>query len=265
MLNEIDSTKDLVSKSLLITDQVPEVQEEWLVQVGQHLMQWEGIREGIIILECEILYHVWLVWDSDHNREGHFLSREATYRWQHDFYHWAKAYTKTQVNKEPHQITIDNKIANYRDWGEQGIIEPPEAVYIPRRDNYGQLINPNLTQEDAWEKVDFNFKDCGYSKLLVSRTTAKKGEMSPEAWSALRDPYATVQELKNAIEGDRAKNKNLDDFYLLEEDGIIYGCEKGRRAPALQAIFDNMDDPLAQRAYCHILRAAGLKIPLTFQ
>lgn len=261
----IESTKDLVSKSIIITDQVPAIQEDWLVQVGQHLMGWEAIEDGIIILQCEILYRIWSIWDSDHNDEHRFLSREATYRWQHDFYKWAKAYTKRRANKEQAVITIDNKIGTYRDWEAQGIIEHPEIVFIPRHDDFGQLINPDLTKEEAWEGVEFNFKDCDYGKLLVAKGVAKRGEMCPEAWSALRDPYATVQDLKNAIEGDRSKNKRDDDFYLLEEDGIIYGCEAGRRVPALQAVFEYAEDPLFQRTYCHILRAAGLKIPVSLQ
>lgn len=259
-MTQTQSTLDLISKS--ITYHSAETQENWLVEVGNHLKEWERIEDNVVMTQCQILYSVWRIWESGNNPEGEFLSQEATYRWDYDFYKWAKAYSKRRSLKDPADITIGNKISVYRDWIAESLIEYPDKVYIPKRDKYGHLIDPNLKKDEAWEEVEFDPKDCDYSKLLVSRGSARKGEMSPESWSALRDPYSTVAVLKENMRRDTQE----DDFRMVEENGIIYGISKGRKKAIFQVLFENDEgDDLFSRSLCFGLKAMGLHVPLEYQ
>lgn len=242
-------------------------QLNWLVDAGKSLQRWNDAEDHSIMAQAEILYTVWSVWEAANNPQGLSLKDEAKSPWGYDFYKWAKAYSKRRALKEPADETITNKITVYRDFIAEQTIEYPEVVYLPKRDEYGRIINPELIEESDWEVVEFNPKDCDYGKLLVCRGAARRGEMSPEAWSALRDPHATVSELKLAIKGDKEKDKgdSQDDFSIYEQDGIIYGCCNGHRVAVLQALLENSGDEVFNRTICHILKAAGLSVPLHYR
>lgn len=243
----LEETTVLIIQADIITDQNPQTQENWLIQIGQNLQGLEKIEDGIIMLQAKVLYEVWSIWEASHNDEGRFLNQEATQKWQYSFHNWAKAYTKKRALREPHQTTIDNKIRVYKKWST--LIEPPQTVLIPKRDEWGYEIGE--------EEVDFNFEDCDFGKLLISTVPASKGEMSPEAWSALRDPYTTVETLEEKL--GKRQPKSPDTFYLIEQDGIIYGCQDGARKAVLQVIFENDEgDELFHRTLNHVLKALGL-------
>ncbi|RJQ27297.1 hypothetical protein C4577_01645 [Candidatus Parcubacteria bacterium] len=262
-----EETSELVEKSYHITDYPSEVQEDWLKKIGQNLKSVEELEGHLIMLQAKVLYHVWEIWDSTNNHEGRSLSLEAKAPWQHDFYKWAKAYTKRRATREPHKTTIDNKIITYKDWKAEGLIEYPEYVFVPKRDDYGQLLQPDLTKEEAWEAVKFDPNDCEYGKLSICRVAAKRNQMSPEAWSALRDPYATENDLQGALAGDRTRNRHReDDYFLSFDNGLIYACTvDGCRVDVLQVIYENEGDELFKKALSHILTAAGLPVPLELQ
>lgn len=252
----------------MITQKSTNEQEQWLTQKGSELKQAENDEDNAILRQAKILYEVWSVWSSDHNPQGESLSNEAKWAWNYDFYAWAKAFTKRRAGREPANNTIDNKITIYRDYIAQETIEAPEKVFIPKRDEFGKLVDPLLEDEKAWEEVEPDFSKCDYGKLLVARGTARTGQMTPDAWSALLDPYASVSTLKEAL--GQAKKQNdggsNDDFYLTEEEGIIFGCSQGKKIPVFQVLFENDDgNELFRRALCHVLKAAGIHVPLIYQ
>lgn len=259
--------QDIVITKLDITATTYEEQQKWLVEVGNNLTKWNDIEDWSIMAQAEILYTVWSLWESDNNVDGLSLRNEAKSPWEYDYYKWAKSYSKKRALKEPAYETINNKITIYRDWIAEQTIEYPEVVFIPKRNEFGLLVDPNLDNDEAWEQVSFDPKKIDYGKLLVSRGSARKQKLSPEAWSTLADPYATVHDLKVAIKGDETlKTKDdKEDFSIYEEEGIIYGYSNGKSVAVLQAIFENSSDELFSKTLCHILTAAGLKVPLGYQ
>lgn len=250
----------------MITDLTIEEQEKWLVQKGNELGQEEDKEDNAVMAQARILYDVWSIWSSDHNPTGQCLSNEAKWKWGYDFYKWAKSYTKRRAGREPANITIDNKISVYRDFIKEESIEAPARVLIPKRDEYGELIDPELEDENAWEEIEPDFSTCDYGKLLVARGAARRGDMKPEAWAALFDPHASVVTLKAALNQVPPSPSIEDTFYLKEEDGIIYACDDATRVPVFQVLFENESEgELFTRGLCHVLRACGLHVPLIYQ
>lgn len=251
----------------MITEKSTKEQEQWLVQKGNELKQGEDEEDSAILKQCKVLYDVWSIWDASNNDNGESLENAAKWQWGYDFYTWAKSYTKRRAGKFPAKETIDNKITVWRDYIAKEEIEAPEVVYIPRRDEFGKLVDPLLEDENAWEAITPDFTKTDHGKLLVARGTARKGEMTPEAWTAVFDPYASVATLKEALgQSSRKPHEDNDDFYLIEEDGIIYGCSNGTRKPVFQVLFENDEgDELFQRTLCHVLKAIGCHVPLIYQ
>lgn len=254
---------ELVERAPLISDLTPKDQQEWLDCMGKSLNRWCDAEDFTIMGQAQILYTVWSMWDERHNEYGMSLSREATGRWDYDFYTWAKSYSKRRMLREPAEQTIDQKIATYRDWSSGSILIPAE-VFIPKRDNKGQIISTD--DESTWEKVDFDWKLCDYGKLFISKSYAKKSMMTPDAWTALRDPYATVSELKEALDGQGTKkHHNPDTFRTWERDGEIYASEEDRTVLIATINFgENDNDPLFKRGVSHLLKASGCKVPLEY-
>ena len=251
----------------MITDLDSKSQEQWLIEKGKQLKIHEDEEDNAILKQAKVLYEVWSVWSSEHNDKDQFLSNESKWAWNYDFYSWAKAYTKRRAGREPANSTIDNKISIYRDYIALETIEAPESIFIPKRDEFGKLVDPLLEDENAWVEVEADFSKADYGKMLVARGTARKGEMSPEAWSALLDPYASVATLKGALGQSSSKQpEENNDFYILEEDGIIYGCGSGCKKAVFQVLFENDDgDELFHRTLCHVLKAIGVHVPLGYQ
>lgn len=251
----------------MITEKSPKEQEEWLVQKGQELKQHENEEDNAILRQGKVLYEVWSIWDAANNDQKESLSNEAKWQWSYDFYVWAKSYTKRRANREPAKETIDNKMAIYRDYIALEVIEAPATVFIPRRDEFGKLIDPLLEDENAWEEIEPDFSKTDYGKLLTARGTARRQEMTPEAWSALFDPYASVSTLREALgQSSKKQHEENTDFYLIEEEGIIYGCCNGTRKAVFQVLFENDEgDDLFHRTLCHVLKAIGVHVPLVYQ
>lgn len=253
----------------MITQQTPKEQEKWLVKKGEELQQGEKEESSALLKQCRILYEVWSIWSSDNNSDGEVLSSEAKWRWHYDFYKWAKSYTRRRTDKEPSEVTIDNKITVWRDYIAEVIIEVPSVVYIPRRDEYGQLVDPTLAGDDAWTAIEPDFTQVDHGKLLRARGTARRGEMTPDAWTAVFDPYTSAAKLTEELSKIANKSPNPpseDDFYLKEEDGIIYGCQNGKTKAVFQVLFENDEgDELFQRTVSHVLKAIGCHVPLSYQ
>lgn len=241
-------------------------QEQWLVQKGIELKTGEDEEDSAVLKQCRILYEVWSIWDAQNNPEGECLENSAKWQWSYDFYKWAKSYTKRRAGRFPSNETIDNKITVWRDYIAKEEIEAPEIVYIPRRDEFGKLVDPTLEDENAWEAITPDFSKTDHGKLLVARGSARRREMTPEAWSALFDPYASVNTLKEALGQSQKKQPDNNDFYLVEEEGIIYGCQNGTKKAVFQVLFENDEgDDLFHRTLCHVLKAIGCHVPLTYQ
>ena len=235
-------------------------QELWLEEMGDALQTWGDIEDKTVMAQAQILYNVWSVWDVTNNPERVSILDEAKTQWGYDFMVWAKSFTKRRALREPADETITNKITVYRDWKAQELIEYPEHVYLPPRDNKGRILEGEYSNLDNWEQVEFDPADCDYGKLLVARGAAKRGDMTPEAWSALRDPHSTVAELKSALIG-KADSNSPDDEAIFYDNGIIYGYQDGKKVAVLQSLFENSSDPLFNKTLTHILRAAGISVP----
>lgn len=246
-LQKIDDTISLLGQVETITELEPKTQEIWLLALGHVLMDWESLTDMTIQMENRILYTAASVWNG--------LSKDATYKWEWDFYTWAKAFTKRR-GKDPAKETIDNRITVYRDWIALETIEYPHEVDMPERDEAGRPTGQII-------KVDFDPAQCDYSKLLVARGTAKRGEMTPQSWSLLMDPHATVRQLEESI-GLGAKGPPQDDnadLKFIEEGGIIYGVKFGHEVAIMETLFENDTDPLFKEAVGHIYSMMGLEVP----
>ncbi len=246
-----------------ITETDVNCQNQWLHDLGKKLRNWTDVENMSIMKQAEILWDVWSLWEADRNVERVFLSSAAKADWAGDFYKWAKMYTRTR-GKEPAEITIDNKISVYRDWHAEPIIECPEYVYIPNRKENGKLVDDTFESKEAWVKVEFDPTQCDYGKKLVARATAKKGQMTPESWTAMADPYATVSDLKSAIK-ENGIIDDTGDFEIYERDGLIWGKQDDHYVPVLQVLFENQDDTLFYKTLERVLKALGMKVPLHYQ
>lgn len=263
MIIDDKDTTTLVERAPMISDLSISEQQEWLDCMGNSLKKWDDLSDFAVMGQAKILYTVWSMWDERHNEYGMVLSKEATGKWDYDFYTWAKSFSKKRVLREPAEETIDNKITVYRDWV-LGTVPVPSIVFLPKRDAQGNSISTE--DENTWEQVDFHPEECDYSKLLVARGAAKKGLMTPDAWTALRDPYATVSELKEALNGQGTKkHHNPDTFRTWERDGEIYASEEDRTVLIATINFgENDNDPLFKRGVSHLLKASGCKVPLGY-
>lgn len=236
----------LLDKTEYISECSIEEQQDWVMSVGQALMSTYNLEDLTVMTQNKILYNMACVWED--------LSKDATYKWEWDFYKWAKAFTKRR-GVEPADITIDNKITIYRDWVAQGLIEYPEEVDIPERDEAGRPTGQII-------KIPFDPNLCDYSKLLVSRGTARKGEMTDQAWSLLMDPYATVRQLEVAMGlGNTPPAPPEDEIEFIEEGGIIYAKKYGHEVAILETLFENTTDPLFKEAVSAVYAKFGLKLP----
>jgi len=260
-------TQEISKRSEEVTSLSSTHQEGWLLEMGRVLRGWDNIKDFSTMLEAEVLYNVWLVWE--HNEPEHRLISSVTSKWEGDFYRWATSFTKRRYAKEPARVTITNKITVFRDWIGNGCIDYPPHVYIPRRDEYGKVVNSKLENETDWIEVELDPRKCDYGKLLVARATARKGLMSEESWTALADPYATVAELRATLQedwkGSEEKGGSLvrvssdeGDFSIFEQNGTIYAGRPGSVVAVMQLIDESMvESPIARRAAEHMLGAVG--------
>lgn len=245
-LQKIDDTISLLGQADDITEYAPEVQQNWLLSLGKVLMDWENLTDMTIQMENRILYTAASIWPG--------LSKDATYKWEWDFYSWAKAFTKRR-GEDPAKETIDNRITVYRDWIALETIEYPQEVDMPERDEAGRPTGNII-------KVEFDPAQCDYSKLLVARGTARKGEMTPQAWSLLMDSQATVSQLKEAIgKGKKNPPDDNENLKFVEEGGIIYGVKYGHEVAIMETLFENDTDPLFKEAVSQIYSMMGLEVP----
>ncbi len=226
-----------------------------LRNIGKHLLGWQTVENMALMNQAKILYHIYKLWDD--------ISTEAKSEWSYNFYTWAKQFTRRR-SVEPAESTIDNKITVYRDYIAEGLIEAPQVIYIPQRDSSGKLTS----KTDDWITMSPDFEKCDFSKLLIARGIARKGLMTPDAWTALFDPQATVQQLNREL--NIAKNKNTlteieDDFRLFEDDGIVYACCNGQTIPICQLNLDDMDNLLWKRGINHLLSSVQLHTSLIYK
>lgn len=197
-----------------------------LVSIGELLSNVEKIIDLTTMKKAEILYFVYKTW-------GSFKDE---YKWEYDFYKWAKQYAKTR-NQEPAKQTIDNLIAVYREFIAEETIEYPQFVYIEKD-----------------KPTEFDPKQIDYSKLLKVKGKAKRGEMTPEDWADVANPKVTVRQLNTKQE------TNNDDFRLFEQDGIIYAFQDGQSVPIghLELEFEN--NPIWRRGVDFLLSSCGLHV-----
>jgi len=278
--NAVTRTQEISNKSAKVTSLAPSDQKGWLLEMGNILMDWGTIKDFTTLLEAEVLYNVWLVWE--HNEPENRLVPSATYKWEGDFWFWASAFTKSHQSKEPARVTITNKIGVFRDWiSDKKNIEYPEHVFIPTRDEYGEVVNSKLENDKDWIEIEFDPRKCDYGKLLVARATARKGWMSEESWTALADPYVTVAMLKASLKEDWRQHEegsdeeggqivrtalSDDDFTIFTENGVVYAGKPGAVVAVMQIIDESMaESPIARRAAEHMLGAVGCKYSTVLQ
>ncbi len=253
----------LANKAYEVADLDPLDQQAWLLNMGSMLLGLGNMGDFTVMSESQVLYTVWKCWED--------LSMEVKKKWEGDFYKWAASFTKKRANKEPAKVTIDNKITVYRDWEAEKSIEYPDTVYIPKRDEFGRTADPSLAGEDAWTGVPFDPSQIDFGKKLIARGTAKDGLMTAEAWTAMADPFATVEDLKTEIK--RAKGhsgteeevskpdvmmRNGLDFTFFEQNGLLYVGMAGTVIAFARLLSENSDSPLARRAIEHMLSAIGV-------
>jgi len=243
-----------------VSELAPQDQQLWLLGMGNLLLGLENAEDFTMMSESRVLYTVWKHWEE--------LNVVVKKKWNGDFYKWATSYTKRRANREPARTTIDNKITVYRDWEAESVIDCPETVFIPNRDEFGKQVDPTLTGEKAWVEIPFDPAQIDFGKKLVARGTAKDGMMTPDAWTALCDPFATVDELKSEIKAAKkpAEENKTDvvmrnglDFTFFEQNGLLYVGMAGTVIAFARILTENKDSPLACRAVEHMLTAIGIK------
>jgi hypothetical protein len=233
----------------------PEEQQKLLIELGNHITGWERVKNIANFNINKILYTVWKLWEDNTILAG------ATGHWNYSFYTWATAYMRQRLQYEPAKITIDNRIRVYRDFEAEPTIEAPEVVMIPPRDQQGKIAS---YEPDDWIEVkNPSFSDIEYSKLLVARGTARRGEMTADAWTVLFDPHATVTELKKELLPDKEILK--DDFRLFEDNGIVYAYCNGETVGLSQIIEDDKDNPLWERGINQLLGGIEVHTPLVYK
>lgn len=252
----ISVTADMDVASLVLTEQT-----QWLRNMGSMLMGVQRIDDFAQASEGKILYSVWKRWED--------IDNQAKTSWEGDFYNWANAFTKKRPNREPAKITVDNKIAVYRDWEGEKVIPCPESVYIHNRNEVGIAVNEKL--ENAWVEVKFDLEGIDYSKKLVARGAARDGLMTPEAWSVMADPFSTVEELKSEIRCARENKDGIDgtvkqevisrnglEFRFFRQNDLLYVGMGGTVLAFARLLSENNDSPLVKRAMSHMLGAIGV-------
>ena len=276
----VTRTQEISNRSAKVTSLAPSDQKSWLLEMGSALMGWDRVKDFTTLLEAEVLYNVWLVWE--HNAPENRLVPSVTVKWEGNFWWWAASFTKSHQSKEPARVTITNKIGVFRDWiSDEKCIDCPECVFIPTRDEYGEVVNSKLENEKDWLEIEFDPRKCDYGKLLVSRATARKGWMSEESWTALADPYVTVAVLKASLKEDWRQHEeggdeeggtivrtasSDDDFTIFEENGMVYAGKPGAVVAVMQLIDESLaENPIARKAAEHMLGAVGCKFSTVLQ
>lgn len=219
-------------------------QLSWLATSGTLLRQWGEIENVSSMVQAKILYTTFTKWE--------LLSHQAKSQWEGDFYKWAKAFTATAGSpSEPAENTINNKITVYRDWTAEPMIEYPDTVVIPERNSQGEVTGE--------KKIPFDPGSVGYGKLLIARGTARRGEMTPEAWSVLADPHGTVSQLKQELRLSRSKPPE-DNFEVYEHDGMIYAKQNGESIPIFQICFESeyAQPNLFKRGVAYFFKVLGM-------
>ncbi|MBE3049044.1 hypothetical protein IMZ48_42405 [Candidatus Bathyarchaeota archaeon] len=253
----------LANRAYEVVDLDPQDQQTWLLNMGNMLLGLGNMGDFTTMSESQVLYTVWKCWED--------LSVEVKKKWEGDFYKWAASFTKRRANKEPAKVTIDNKITVYRDWEAENVIEYPDTVYVPKRDVFGKAADPSLAGEDAWVSVPFDPSQIDFGKKLIARGTAKDGLMTAEAWTAMADPFATVEDLKTEIKAAKRRSgteeetnkpdvvmRNGLDFTFFEQNGLLYVGMAGTVVAFARLLSENRDSPLARRAMEHMLSAIGV-------
>lgn len=260
MLKETaDHVEFLSNQTENIANAAPDDQRDWLLDIGNALRGWDYIFDYSVMAQSQLLYSVWVVWENDDPAKR--LHPDVMSIWDNDFYQWAKSFTKRRAEREPARVTILNKISNYRDW--KFNIDYPDVVYLPKRDENGQILNPDLNDpEEDWEAVEFDpLKHVDYGKLLVSRKSARDG-MGCESWTALADPYVTVDEMKSVIREEKTgggTDKETDDFRLFESEGILYASDGNGVVEGIAMLLLDNNSPLFRRGVLYLMKAAGIR------
>lgn len=237
LVQGLNQTDLLLNES--ITEKPPEEQTQWLTNLGSVLTDWYDTENFSSMMQCKILYRVWLDWDRSNNEEGKAIRESAKNPWEGDFYKWAKSYTRSR-SEEPSDTTIWNKISVYRDW----VGLKTDNFEIPPVIEYQNGFNPQI--------ID-------YSKLLIARGAAKRGELDENAWDALENPEVTCERLKRFLpNSSTSKSSNLTFF---EEYGILKAHENGKVIEIFEILTENIHDELFIKAASRIFKCAGIRLP----
>lgn len=223
----------------------PTKQLHLLKRVGDSLSSLIFLKENIELMEAEIYYNIFRLW------ENH-LTVEVKEQWDNDFYLWAKGYSlkgKQQVSP----VTIDNKVRVFRMWlSEEKTIVPPPKVYLQ-----------NDEDEEDCEEVIFDVTQVPYSKLLVATGAANRGDMNEQTWGALINPSSTVGELKIELyKARQAVNQtpvSESESVIFNGGGILYFQSMGLTVAFAQLLYENSEHPLFAPAANRLLQMYGLK------
>ena len=239
-LNQTESylNEEIVSKPA-------DYQTEWLKNLGGILTDWYDTENFSQMMQCKILLKVWLIWDRDHNEFNVALREEAKNPWEGDFYQWARAYTRSR-SEEPSDTTIWNKISTYRDW---------VGIDLKIDEEKRLTLKPTIEYSE-----DFQPEFVDYSKLLIARGSARRGELDEAAWEALQDPTVTCTRLKKFLPNVQS-NGSESTFRFFHEDGVIKVYEDGHVEELFMVLLENSGNPLFNKGAGRIFKAAGLEIP----
>ena len=262
----------LVSRSTNILSTIDEVlfaapaeQESWLRGVGDLLLDISHLKARTTMEEAKILWTVKSIWEDQGTTEGgQFLAREAIAPWEGSYLTWAKRFTQTS-QQEPKDRTVKHKIAVYEAWlvNDSPAFRPEDnTVFIPARSDDGTKIDDT----DKWEEHEFDPMEVDYTKLLAARVVANKGQMTPEAWTALADPLTSKRTLDAELRKAQGKG---DDEDLSDEDenpsvwlsdAVLYVSYRGETVAFARLLPEELENPLALEAAKGLLATIGVEL-----
>ena len=249
-------TDNLVENATILADMDAKTQEQWLADASFALQNWGRAQDYTIMMEAQVLWTVYKAWGSDGDNGS--LREEVKSPWDYDYYKWARMFTK-RGTRRPANITILNKISVYRDWVAERNIDYPDTVFIPKRNVFGELEGPELIEEEDWEEVSFSPMDCDYSKLLIARGGARSGEMNDHAWTVLRDPFATAEDLSTTLKQGRDYVKSdSNEFRIYQDAGMFFAEEDGLACAFLTIVPESLSQKVGRKALARIKKVLGL-------
>lgn len=188
-----------------------EVTKEWFGQLMEIIKFAQEVETGFGHAKAYVLTVVQDHWDD--------VPLEVRREHDYQFMHFARLIT----GKE--ESTIRNYLSTARLWFVEKFA-PEGSVTVKVRDTAGRVVVNPLTNEARTKTVDF----CPYlvdmTKLLRVSSTARKGEMTPELWEMLVDPFYSCEDISRLLNGKTPTEEQ--EFYFFVEGPGLFCRENGQ-------------------------------------